>query len=256
MQLDRLRSSLSGTDSELRGDARGDGLGDTLGDLAPAAAVGTTVTQRVAAEEPLSADSCMSEEGPATGDTGVRLARWRGGRGAARLCRGLSDDDEALPATAGDQAGTAMDWRRDEGDAEYAAAVTAMLARRRLGCDERRLPLRCSMVPLRTNIDMAFEARPRLARSSFAVRDAAQPELQRNGAAERVSTSCSEAFLSLRTASSSREVSFNACLCCLERRDNWWQRWSCGVSAGTVSIEISPREEFRWFHPVFCPHHR
>lgn len=164
VQLDRLRSSLSGTDSELRGEALGDGLGDTLGDRAPAAAVGTTVTQRVAAEEPPSADSCMSEEGPATGDTGVRLARWRDGGGAARLCRGLSDDDEALPATAGDQAGTAMDWRRDEVDAEYAPApVTAMLARRRLGCDERRLPLRCSMVPLRTNIDMAFEARPRLA---------------------------------------------------------------------------------------------
>lgn len=70
------------------------------------------MTQRVAAEEPLSADSCKSEEeGP-----GDRLARWRDG--AARLFRGLSDDDEALPATAGDQAGTAMDWRREEEDAE------------------------------------------------------------------------------------------------------------------------------------------
>lgn len=143
MQLERLRSSPSGTDSELRGDTLGEGLGETLGDDPPVVA---TVTQRA---EP-SADSCRSE-GPAMGDTGVRLPR--GEAGAARLLRGLSDE-ELPPAAPGDQAGTAMDWRREEGVA--GTPVTAMLARRRLGCEERRLPFRCSMVPLRTNIDMAW----------------------------------------------------------------------------------------------------
>lgn len=134
VQLERLRSSPSGTDSELLGDALGDGLGDTRGVPPAAEDVG-----------PPSDANCRSDgPGGAYGDPGVRLPLGLG----ARLCLGLRDEHPG-PV----QLGTAMDCLL-----EAATPVTAMLALLRLGWETRRLPLRCSMVPLRTSMDIVLTA--------------------------------------------------------------------------------------------------